>query len=70
MKKIAVGHRVSVLRNITRVEGPYALAGETGEVIETFQPQLRNENPDWFAKVKMDAGPVKTFRITSLKRES
>lgn len=67
MKKIAAGHRVSVLRDVVRKEGPYAVAGETGEVVDTFK-----EHPGaptiWYAKVKMDAGGIKTFKVTSLQR--
>ena len=75
MQKITTGHRVSVLRDITRIEGTervrltYAVAGETGEVIETFG-EHDTKRPTWHAKVKMDAGGIKTFRITSLKRVS
>lgn len=68
MKKIAAGHRVSVARDIVRGEGPYASAGEVGEVIETFKENV-NSPTVWHAKVKMDAGGIKTFRVTSLQRE-
>jgi len=68
MRKIQKGDRVVVLREITRAEGPYASAGEAGEVWETFQPQQARKG-EWCAKVQMDGGGTKTFRVTSLRRE-
>lgn len=73
MKKIEVGHEVEVLRDIKRVEGPYAKAGEAGVVIEVFfntarTPRQGNHPQNWNAKVKMAAGGIKTFRVTSLGR--
>lgn len=68
MKKIEAGHRVSVARDIVRGEGPYASAGESGKVIETFKENEHSPTV-WHAKVKMDLGGIKTFRVTSLQRE-
>lgn len=65
MKKIEPKDRVEVARDITRAEGPYATAGETGVVHELFQPQGGSKSP-WYAKVLMDGGMIKTFRVTSL----
>lgn len=70
-RKIEKGHRVRVARDIVRVEGPYAQAGEEGEVIETFRPPNSGANAPWIwhAKVLMDSPKaIKTFRITSLER--
>lgn len=66
MKKVSAGQRVRVLRDIVRVEGPYAQAGELGEVYEMFNEHGRKTC--WYAKVRMDHGDVKTFRVTSLER--
>lgn len=85
---IQKGHRVEVLRDITRAEGPYAQKGEQGEVVDTFLGDVQSggahkkEIDDdgvevfrvkrgfrrWNAKVKMDDGKIKTFRLTSLGR--
>lgn len=64
MRKVSQVSRVTVLRDIVRKEGPYAKAGEQGEVLETFQPQGGSKSA-WFAKVQM-GGMIKTFRVTSL----
>lgn len=68
MRKVAAGHRVSVIRDVVRKEGPYASAGEAGEVVDTFKEHPRAPTI-WYAKVKMDAGGIKTFKVTSLQRE-
>lgn len=68
---IKPGDKVTVVRDITRSEGPYAKAGDTGEVTEVF---LRDafksdkKNRTWYAKVLTEQ-QVKTFRITSLKKQ-
>lgn len=67
MRKLEPGHRITVLRDITRKEGPYAKAGETGEVIECFSPYGRKED-SWHAKCAMSTGVIKTFRVSSLQR--
>lgn len=65
-KKINKGQRISVCRDIVRIEGPYANAGETGIVREVFVQRSHHE-PKLYAKVVMDAtGKIKTFRCTSL----
>lgn len=67
MKKIEPGHRVIVVRDIVRKEGPYARRGETGVVTELFN--VYDQKNTWNAKVRMDADDaIKTFRITSLQR--
>jgi hypothetical protein len=73
---------VSVLRDISRNEDAnYAKAGMTGVVLEVFKTP---QDQEWdhqrqkphggtmHAKVKMDlpGRPIKTFRLTSLARES
>lgn len=70
MKRIKPGQNVRVKRDITRVEGPYAKAGETGVVEETFPTKLSGspaERPNWYAKVRMANGTIKTFRLTTLE---
>lgn len=67
MNKIEPNDTVTVLRDITRVEGLYAVAGTTGVVLELFQPHGTKKSP-WSAKVRMADGTVKTFRVTSLGR--
>ena len=66
MRKIEQGDRVVVVRDITRAEGPYANAGEVGDVLEMFQPHGGVKSP-WYAKVAMDGKGIKTFRVTSIK---
>ena len=67
MKKLRPNDQVTVLRDITRQEGPYAKAGETGKVVEVFSNKVgAGEKSRWFAKVLMDKGDIKTFRQTSL----
>jgi hypothetical protein len=70
---IKSGHRVRLLRDISRAEGPYAQAGEAGTVTETFRPPGTSSGTlgPWCAKVRMDGtGVIKTFRLTSLERET
>jgi hypothetical protein len=60
---------VEVLRDIVRVEGAYAKAGDTGKVLEVFGNAVGGrERLRWFAKVRMKNRAIKTFRVTSLKR--
>lgn len=65
------GQKVILLRDITRREGLYARAGETGIVHELFirldcLPRLRKKSV--YVKVIMNlTGKLKTFRKTSLK---
>lgn len=63
--------KVTVKRQIVRREGAYAQAGEQGVVTEFFRskteggPGLGRLN----AKVLMDSGEIKTFRLTSLEKQ-
>ncbi len=70
-RKIEPGHLVTVARDITRKEGPYAKQGERGEVIEVFTSQGtgHNQNVARSAKVRMSDQVIKTFRLTSLVRD-
>jgi hypothetical protein len=72
MRKISVGDDVIVARDITRREGIYATAGETGRVVETFRPpsSAAHQLGPWYAKVRMAGGVLKTFRVTSLERDA
>ena len=68
-----VGDKVRVNKDITRVEGPYAQAGEQGTIIEIFRPQSTGafEQKQPYAKVRIIrkwSTPILTFRITSLER--
>lgn len=68
---IKKGDHVSVARPIIRVEGPYADADETGEVIRVFRPSSTRgrEKKLWHAQVRMDgSNQLKTFRLTSLTK--
>lgn len=66
------GTKATVIRDITRKEGPYAKAGETGEILDTFPGWIGwRANRIWHAKVLMDADKsIKTFRLTSLNWET
>lgn len=68
-----VGNKVRVNKDITRVEGPYAQAGERGTIIEIFRPQPTGafEKKPPYAKVRIIrewSTPILTFRLTSLER--
>lgn len=70
-QRFNVGDTVFVNKDISRVEGPYAKAGERGVVVGTFRPPSSGAGllQPWYAKVKMDVGgKVLTFRLTSLTR--
>jgi hypothetical protein len=56
------------VRGISRRETLYASSGETGVVKELFRPDGTGgmEVKPWYAKVAMDNGGIKTFRLTSL----
>jgi hypothetical protein len=62
------GMRVCVARAIVRREGPYASKGDSGIVREVFKSGSSSARGRslWYAKVQMDGGGIKTFRITSL----
>lgn len=71
----AVGHKVRVLRDIVKKEGPYAKAGQEGAIVEVFQPptfaSLRpyvrvNKGP-WYAKIRFGVD-IKTLRLTSIEK--
>jgi len=62
--------RVRLLRNITRREGPYATKGETGTVHELFTAGTGAGERIRYAKVLMNQGGIKTFRISSLEKTS
>jgi hypothetical protein len=69
MQAIRQGHRVRVLRDIRRFEGPYAFEGEEGIVLETFRPPSSAANllGPWYAKAQIGT-QIKTLRLTSLER--
>lgn len=66
-KRYNIGDRVAVNKDISRREGLYARAGETGTVLEVFRPISTGagETKALCAKVLI-GGSVKTFRLTSL----
>lgn len=69
---LSVGHRVVVRRDLVRVEGPYARAGEKGTIVEIFRSGSSgpsSKNGSWYAKVDMDSNEIKTFRLTSLRQD-
>lgn len=64
------GDRISLRRDIVRHEGPYASIGDQGTILSIFRPipTALMETKPLSAKVQMDDGPIKTFRLTSLKK--
>lgn len=56
------------VRGISRREILYASEGETGTVKELFRPEPTGgmEVKPWYAKVAMDSGGIKTFRLSSI----
>ena len=71
-KRFNVGDVVVVNKDIVRVEGPYAMAGETGAIEEIFRPNsVEVVGKNLYAKVRMSStGLIKTFRLSSLNHAS
>lgn len=69
MQTIRPTDLVRVKRDIERVEGPYAQAGEQGRVEDVFLAETTGcpQTPVWYAKVRI-GDVLKTFRLTSLER--
>ena len=67
---IRTGASVTVLRDIPRNDGPepYARRGEAGVVVDLFRPPGTGagERKPLYAKVQMEGGEIKTFRLTSI----
>lgn len=71
MKSIHLSNLVVVKRNIFRKETgmfPYAWAGDKGIVIEIFATNQSPKEKKLSAKVAMNDGTIKTFRLTSIRR--
>jgi hypothetical protein len=58
------------LTKLSRIRGKYASQGEVGTVKDLFRPVPTGsgELGKWYAKVAMDGGGIKTFRLSSLNR--
>lgn len=71
-QSLVPGSKVVLNKDITRIEGPYAVKGERGAVLELFLDKQHFPSKRLYAKVLMtDEYPqvVKTFRVTSLSKE-
>ena len=66
-QRFNIGDAVVVNKDIERVEGLYAKAGEAGEIEEVFRNPHGSGSQALYAKVRMGGTrAVKTFRLTSL----